>query len=271
MKKLALCAALGLASSAFGAACVSGQSLQTFINNTSCTFGASNQYTLQDLTFVNPVLQTGSPLLSIGVNLLNQVNLGVAASDFTLTLGGTAGNPTVTLNPDSNVGVNSILGTELILFGFDITSNTPSIGFNNVNLTSAALTGLAAVGSIDEEDCYGGLLPVPSGLNLASLGNGGLACLDGTLAVGSSDGVKVADIGAGANVNIALPLGSPVTTSVDVLKEIQLTDLLGGASVASVTQGFSTANAPVPEPASIFFTGCGLLSLGIFTRRRAKR
>jgi hypothetical protein len=90
-------------------------------------------------------------------------------------------------------------------------------------------------------------------------------------------------LSAGLDVpaNVNLPLNTPFTNSVDVLKEINLSAVgsvlplgsgtPGTASIASIGQTFSAENATgTPEPGTFFLGGCGLLGFGLALRRRAK-
>lgn len=250
MKHFGLCIlTLGLASSAFGSACVQGGTFSSYITAGSCTFVANGQtYTLDDFTFLSVKVLTGED-----------------ASSFTLSESTTA--PTVTITPLAAAKITGI-GSETLLLGFDITANTPSIGFTNVNLAEqSSLTGIST-GTVAEEDCFGGLLPVPGSINVASLGNGGLACLNGGLSVGATVGLSP---GVNANANVNIPINGPFTNSVDVLKEISLT-AIGSASVSSITQSFATTTnvTGAPEPGSMFLGGCGLLGVALALRRRQR-
>jgi hypothetical protein len=266
MKKLTLCIlTLGLASHAFGSACVQGGSFSSYQTAGSCTFTANgNSYTLQDLTFLSVAVLTP----------------GVGASDFSITESAGTGGPKVTITPDSNIAISSILAaTETFLFGFDITSNNSSIGFTNVNLSeqsslSSPVPLVGATGLVAEEDCFGGALPLPGSVNIASLGSGGLACLNGGVSVGAS--IALGQGGVGANASIGIPINGPFTNSVDVLKELNLTAVglvitPGTASVSSIGQTFTTnTGSAAPEPGSFLLGGCGLLGVALILRYRTK-
>jgi hypothetical protein len=253
--------ALGIASSAFGSACVQGGTFSSYEAAGSCTFTANGTtYTLQDFTFLSVAVLTP----------------GVGAGDFTLSESAGVNGPVVTITPDANTDINTIVAaTETFLFGFDITSNDPTIGFSNVNLSeqsslSSPVPIAGATGIVAEEDCYGGLLPAPNAL--LSLGSGGLACLGGGLSVGSSIALTPGG-NTNTTVGIGLPLGAPFTNSVDVLKELNLTAVGalvtdGTASVSSIGQAFTTG-AATPEPGSFFLGGCGLIGVALALRRRA--
>jgi hypothetical protein len=251
MKNFALCIlTLGIASSAFGTACVSGDTLTQYIAQGSCSFTANGQsYTLTDFTFVN-------------VTLLLAATTDEGA--FTLSESSGANGPNVSITQTG--AISGLVGTETDYIGFDIISQNPSIGFSNVNLANTTTGSGISLGVLAEEDCYGGLLPVPSRTNLLSLGSGGLTCLGGGLSTGASIATPI----AGANVNIGIPLGYPFTNSVDVLKELNLTEVLGSSGQV-ITQGFTTDAAPAPEPGSFFLGGCGLLGVALALRRRVSR
>jgi hypothetical protein len=197
----------------------------------------------------------------------------ISAADFGISESAGLNGPTVTITPDAATDLSTnILATETILIGFDIVASNPSIKFNNVNLgETTTLTGpLGTTGTIAEQDCFGGLLPV----NVLSLGNGGLACTPGGLSVGAS--LALAQ-GIGVNANIGIPVVGLPTSSVDVLKEINLTASgvlfnTATASVSSITQGFSTVGGPAsaPEPGSLFLGGLGLLGVALGLRRRER-
>ena len=246
---------LGLSVSAFAsnAACgASGASLLSYINAGPCDFTGNGQsYTLSDYTF-----------LAVGL-LANTAN----ASDINVTTSIGANGPNVTFTPDSNLEAGGLLSTLTYLFGFDLVSNVPSIGFAQVNLSEhSALVGGVSVGLVGEQDCYGGLLPV----NVASLGNGGLACTTGGLSVGTNINLTP---GVNAQANPAIVF-TGFSNSVDVLKEVSLTAAIGGsASVSSIGQSFTTelASVATPEPASLFLGGCGLIALAIFRPRKMKK
>lgn len=253
MKNIALCfLTLGISTSAFGSACTQGGSLSSYITSGSCTFSGNGQtYTLSDYTF-------------LAINVLAK---GATAADFTLSESVGAGGPSVTITPDGNIAAG-ILSTETIMLGFDITSADANIGFSGVTLnTTSTLTGVVSTGLVAEEDCFGGALPAPNAL--LSLGSGGLACLGGGLSVGATDTLN---LGTNINASVPIPLFGAPTSSVDVLKEINLTTLVGTASLSSIGQSFSTASTgtATPEPGSLLLGGCGLLGLALVLRRKAK-
>lgn len=264
MKQLAISiATLAMASSAFGSACYQGATLSSYEAAGSCTFAANgNSYTLQDFTF-------------LAVSVLTE---GAGAGDFTVTESSGANGPIVTITPDGSLAISThLLATETFLFGFDITSNNDSIGFSDVSLSEqSALSGLIGTsGTIAEEDCFGGALPLPGDVNIASLGSGGLACLGGGVSVGASIGLTP---GVNANATVGIPINGPFTNSVDVLKEINLT-AVGAlltdatASVADISQGFTTVGAPTPEPGTFYMLlgGCGLIGISLAQRKRGRR
>jgi hypothetical protein len=216
--------------------------LSTYLGGSTCTFGG---YTISDFTFVG---------LDVLGNPLNADHLTVSTS-----IG--ANGPTVTFTPDSTLSV-SVLGVETYLFGFDLTSNVSNIDFASVNLDAqGSLSGvglgkLTTTGTVAEQDCYGGLIAGKE--NIVSLGNGGLACLGGGLSTGVGVGLALGtNVDANANLQF-----SGTSASVDVLKEVVLTTVLGGtASISSINQSFTTTVAP--EPASFFLGGCGLILLAV--------
>jgi hypothetical protein len=225
--------------------------LSTYVGGGSCTFGG---FTINDFTFV-------------GVDVLGN---SLAPKDITVSTSiDSSGNPTVTFTPDSAFAV-SILGVETYLFGFDLTSNTANIDFSKVNLDAqgsvhgVGLLGATTTATVAEQDCYGGAIIGKE--NIVSLGNGGLACLGG----GLSAGVGVA-LGLGANVDASAGLEfSGTSASVDVLKEVVLTTVLGGsASISGIEQAFTitggaqTNSGAVPEPGSFFLGGCGLILVAL--------
>ena len=247
---------LGTSISGFGSTtfCSSLTTFQDYINAGSCIVpaqGGGSNYTLNSFTY-------------LGVSLLTS---GATPSDIDVTTSVGANGPSVAFTLDSAIG-QTLLGNKEILFGFDITSGTPEIHFTDVNLAeTSALTGLST-GLVAEEDCYGGALPTPT--NLLSLGNGGLACLTGGITVGASVGNNLV-LGAGnnANANVNLETNQGPVSSVDVLKEISLTGLAGGAQVNSVTQSFQTT--VTPEPAAYLLCGCGLIGFALVRPRKAKK
>ncbi len=258
MKQFGLCIlTLGMAASAFGSACFQGATLAAYETQGSCSFtSGGNSYTLQDFTF-------------LAVSVLTS---GGDASDFTLTESTGANGPIVTVGIDPSLDISTILlATETFLVGFDIVSNNASIGFSNVNLSEqSSLSGLIGTsGIIAEEDCFGGALPTPSNVNIASLGSGGLACLGGGVSVGASVGLAP---GVNASASVGIPINGPFTNSVDVLKEINLAAIgalltPATASVSDISQGFTT---DTPEPGSFYMllAGCGLFAIAFARRRR---
>lgn len=243
---------LGISASVFGSSCFTSAPLSSYlVPSGSCTFAGSGQsYTLDNFTF-----------LAVGL-LANTAS----ASDITVTATIGANGPTVTFTPDSALQANSgLASTVTYLFGFDITSTTNNIGFSSVNLNEhSSLSGLGSLGLVAEEDCYGGALPLPGAVNLLSLGSGGLACLGGGPSVGASLALTPL---ANANGNASIQF-SGFSQSVDVLKEVSLTGVLGGsATVSGVSQSFTTLEA-VPEPATFFLGGCGLVLLALLRPRR---
>jgi len=251
MKRNLTLSVLWLGISAFAAASPSycSAALSTYLSGGSCTFGG---FTISDFTFVG-VDVLGNPLSAGDINV-------------STTIG--PNGPTVTFTPDSAFSV-SLLGTETYLFGFDLTSNTANIDFSNVNLDAqGSLSGrgilnATTTATVAEQDCYGGVIVGKE--NILSLGNGGLACLGG----GLSTGVGVA-LGLGADVDASAGLQfSGTSASVDVLKEVALTTVLGGtASISEVDQAFTTTGgvqqgSTAPEPASFFLGGCGLILIAV--------
>lgn len=243
---------LGISAAAWGSPCTAGTSLSSYISAGSCTFSGSGQtYTLGSFTFLalGVLTDTATP----------------ADIDVTATVG--ANGPTVTFTPDSTLQVNSgLAATATYLFGFDITSNASNIGFSSVTLGEhSALSGLGSLGVVAEEDCYGGALPLPQNVNILSLGSGGLACLGGGPSVGTSLALTPL-VNANANASIQF---SGFSNSVDVLKEVSLTGVLGGsASVSGISQSFTTQTATTPEPGAFFLGGCGLVLLALVRPRR---
>lgn len=232
---------LGISALAAAGPSYCAAALSTYLGGGSCTFGG---FTISDFTFVG-VDVLGNPL---------------SASDISVSTAIGANGPTVTFTPDSAFSV-SLVGTETYLFGFDLTSNTANIDFSNVNLDAqGSLSGkgplnATTTATVGEQDCYGGVIVGKA--NILSLGNGGLACLGG----GLSTGVGVS-LGLGADVDASAGLEfSGTSASVDVLKEVALTTVLGGtASISEVDQAFTTtAGTATPEPASFFLGGCGLI------------
>ena len=247
---------LGLAGSAFGSACSSLTTLQDYITAGSCTIaGLGQNYTLNNLTFV-----------AVGV-LANTATPGNI--DVTTSISSTG--PSVDFTPDSTMKIGGLLlETTAYVFGFDIESNISNIGFQSVNLSEqSALTGLASLGAVAEEDCYGGALPVVN-VNLLSLGEGGIACTSGGLAVGASIALTPLT-NTNANANLVF---NGFTSTVDVLKEIDLTAAaLGTAQVTGIGQTFTTETngSAVPEPTTMFLGGCGLIALALLRPRRSKQ
>jgi hypothetical protein len=253
MKNIALCIlTLGISTSAFGAACTQGATLTSYISTGACSFTGNGQtYTLGDYTF-------------LAINVLAH---GATTDDFSLSESVGANGPSVTITPDGNIAAG-ILSTETILLGFDITSPDANIGFSGVDLNvNSTLTGVVSTGIVAEEDCFGGALPAPNAL--LSLGSGGLACLGGGLSVGASAALN---LGVGVNASVPIPLFGAPTSSVDVLKEINLTTVLGSATINTIGQSFTTASTgtATPEPGSFFLGGCGLLGFALVLRRKVK-
>lgn len=261
MKHFGLCIlTLGFAAFTYGSpsSCSAFTNFQQYINANSCTFTSGGQsYTLQDFTFANVSLLTPA----------------ISAADFGVSESAGANGPTVTLTPDALTDLSTnVLSTETILIGFDIVSNSASINFSAVNLgqTSSLSGPIGTTGTIAEQDCFGGLLPV----NLVSLGNGGLACTSGGLSIGAS--LALAQ-GIGLTTSVPIQFSGTPTSAVDVLKEINLTasGLLtqtATASVSSITQGFSAVgpSANAPEPGSLFLGGVGLLGVALGLRRKER-
>lgn len=246
---------LGISVSAFGSTTYCNESLAAIATNGGCTFsdGSGQSYTINDVTFV-------------GLGLFQGVS---SADDITLSATITAGGPVVTLTPDSALTDSGLIGTQTYLFGFDITSNSANINFNNVNLQATSSTsGIVGLAAIAEEDCYGGVLPVPSAP--LSLSGSTVACLSSGIGVATP--VETSLTGP-VDVNLGLPLLDQPTANVDVLKEVQLAALLGSASLSNATQTFGTVNSgsATPEPASFFLGGCGLVVLALVRPRKWKK
>ena len=261
MKHLGLCIlTLGFAATTYGSptSCSSLTNLQQYINANVCTFTSNGQnYTLQDFTFANVSLLTPA----------------IGAANFGISESAGANGPTVTITPDATTDLSTnVLSTETVLIGFDIVSSSASINFSAVNLgETTSLSGpVGTTGTIAEQDCFGGLLPV----NLLSLGNGGLACGTSGLSIGASVALSQ---GIGVNANVPIQFSGAPTSSVDILKEINLTASglvlqTATASVSSITQGFTTVgpSANAPEPGSMLLGGIGLLGVALGLRRRQK-
>lgn len=245
IKQFALCfLTLGIASSTYGSTCVSG-TLSSYISQGSCTVGT--------YTFNN--------FLYLAVNVLSP---GVDAKDITVNATVGPNGPNVTFTPDAALQATGIVSAAEYVLGFEVTSTNPTIGFSGVNLSeTGSVTGLSTA-AVAELDCYGGLLQLPNPIT----GIVGLGCLNSGIATGA---------------NVALPLGVTGTvnadiefqkfsTTVDVLKDVTLAGILGGASVTGIGQQFSTgvAGTAVPEPTSLFLGGCGLIGLALVRRRRLK-
>jgi hypothetical protein len=238
---------LVISAPAFGAACFPGGTLASYISQGSCTFTGSGQtYTLDNYTFV-------------AVGLLANT---ATASDITVTASVGANGPAVTFTPDGNLDASGLLSSLTYLFGFDITVTSPSLAFASVQLSEqSTLTGLGSLGTVAEQDCYGGVLPV----GILSLGSGGFACLGGGISVGTSIGLTPGG-NANANANVIF---TGFSSSVDVLKEIDLTAALGGsASVTGIGQSFTTE--ATPEPTTFLLGGCGLVALAMILRHRRR-
>jgi hypothetical protein len=245
IKQLALCfLTLGIASSAYGSACVSG-TLSSYITQGSCTVGS---YTFNNFLF-------------LAVNVLSP---GVDAKDITVNATFNATGPNVTFTPDALLQATGVVSVADYILGFEVTSTNPSIGFSGVNLSeTGSVTGLSTA-AIAELDCYGGLLQLPNPIT----GIVGLGCLSGGVAVGGNVSLPLGTTGT-VNANIEF---QKFTTTVDVLKDITLAGVLGGASVTGIGQQFSTgaAGTTVPEPTSLFLGGCGLIGLALVGRRKLK-
>jgi hypothetical protein len=246
MKKLALCIlTLGIASSAFGSACVSG-TLASYINQVSCTVGS---YTFNNFLFAS-------------VDVLAP---GVGAGDIMVDATVGPNGPNVTFTPDSALQAAGLVSAADYILGFEVTSNDPTIGFQAVNLgATGSVTGLSTA-AVAEADCYGGLFQIPNPIT----GIVGLACLNSGVAAGAT-----ATLPSGNSVTASVPIEfTGFSTTVDVLKDVTLAAVLGSASVDSITQSFTTENSgsAVPEPTSFFLGGCGLIAIAFVGRRRIKK
>jgi hypothetical protein len=236
---------LGFSESAFGSACFTGATLQDYLSSGGCTIAAGGHtYTVDQFTF-----------LAVGV-------LATPSTPNEIKVTTSVGPNGPMVNFDVSALAAGLVSAETYLFGFDIVADSPAIQFTGVNLSEkSALTGLSA-GIAAEEDCSGGALPLPSKINVLSLGSGGLACLGGGVSVGASIGLgSLVPGSADANVNIPI---NRFSSSVDVLKELQLVAVAGSAQINNVGQAFTVT----PEPASFFFAGCGLLALGMLRKRK---
>jgi hypothetical protein len=240
---------LGISASAMASPSFCSAALSTYLGGSTCTFGG---YTLSDFTFVN-IDVLADPVLPSDINVSATLDAN--------------GNPTVTFTPDTAFAVSSLIGVQTYLFGFDLTSNTANVDFASVNLDaqgslsgSNLITKLTTTASVAEQDCYGGLITGKE--NLLSLGNGGLACTTGGLSTGTSVNLALgASVGANAGIEF-----SGTSASVDVLKEVVLTTVLGGnASISTIDQAFTTTQggAAAPEPGSFFLGGCGLILVAL--------
>jgi hypothetical protein len=246
MKKLALCIlTLGVASSAFGAACVSA-ALSTYdVGGFSCNVGS---FTFNNFSYIAlNVLSTNVPASQIIVNPTAGVN-----------------GPNVTFTPSTPFTASGVASVADYIFGFTVTSTNPLIGFKSVDLNTTGDTTGLGVAAVVEADCYGGLLQLP---NIVT-GIVGLGCLSGGVAVGATATLPGGGVPLGVNANIVF---DGETTTVDVLKDVTLAGaLLGTATVTGVGQQFTTQTNAVPEPASFFMGGCGLIALALVGRRKMK-
>lgn len=236
---------LGIASSAFGSACVSG-SLASYIAQGSCTVGS---YTFNNFSY-------------LAVNVLSP-NAGAADITVNATVG--AGGPDVTFTPDSLLQAAGVASVAEYILGFEVTSNTPTIGFQSVNLSETGSVSGLSTAAIAEVDCYGGLLQLPNAIT----GIVGVGCLSSGVAAGGNVALPLATTGT-VNADIEF---SGFSTTVDVLKDITLAGIVGSASVTGIGQSFATetGGANTPEPGSLFLGGCGLIGLALVGRRKAKR
>lgn len=242
MKTLALSIlTLGIASSAFGGACTS-TTLANYIAQGSCTVG---NYTFNNFNY-------------LAVNVLSP---GVSAADINVNATVNASGPDVMFTPDSLLQASGLVSVAEYIFGFEVTSNVPSIGFQSVNLgETGAVTGLSTA-AVAEVDCYGGLLQLPNPIT----GIVGLGCLNSGIAAGANANLPLGVSGT-VNANIVF---NGFSTTVDVLKDVTLAGILGSASVSGIDQQFTTeAGASTPEPASFLMGGCGLIALAMIGRRR---
>jgi hypothetical protein len=155
MKKLALCIlTLGVASSAFGAACAQ-VALSTYdVGGFSCTVGS---YTFNNFSYI----------------ALNVLSTNVPASQIIVDPTAGVNGPNVTFTPNTPFTASGVASVADYIFGFTVTSTNPLIGFKSVNLNTTGDTTGLGVAAVVEADCYGGLLQVP---NIVT-GIVGLGCL----------------------------------------------------------------------------------------------
>ena len=173
--------------------------------------------------------------------------------NVTPTLG--AGGPELLFSANWQVSFLG-LSESAILFAIDAVGNTPFV-FDGVQLNvTGSRSGLVSAPSVTEVNCLGGLLNIRS---LPYTGLGGVACLGG-----GPELQTTAALPLGTNVNASgHVVFSPTANTVDVVKNIALTGVLGSASVTSIGQVFGTVDAEVPEPITMLTAGLSLVGIGL--------
>jgi hypothetical protein len=204
----------------------------------------------------------GSSGCSFGPNFVFEdfqytVNVALFANDVTaeeITVTPTLSGDTPTFDFTADWAVQGTVldtGTYIGVLGFrGVSSDTVFGAFNSVQLETVGSSGaaLANVNTVTEEDCVGGLLTGA----LCSVGGGTTANI----------GASINGTNLGANAVVSFTPAS----SIDVIKTITLTSVLGQSdTLTSVGQVLGT---DTPEPMSLSTMAGGLVAVGFLTHKR---
>lgn len=244
---LITCVALQLGAVAYGApSCVNGtlSFYQSTYGSSGCMIGSD--HLVRDFSYLTA---------SVFANPVTPANINI-----TPTLG--PGGPELLFSANWQVSLAG-LSEAAILFAIDAVGSSPFV-FDGVQLNvTGSRSGAISAASVTEVNCLGGVLNIRS---LPYTGLGSVACLGG-----GPELQTVAALPLGTNVNASgQVVFSPTSRTVDVVKNIALTTVLGSASISSIGQVFSTVDAPpVPEPMTSLTAGLALIGLGLFRSKRS--
>jgi len=189
-----------------------------------------------------------------GVTITQTGTAGSPSVNFTfsgMTVSGMSGDSlngtAVTITPNSSFSFTSIAGSNGY---FSPNAGTISIG----NATTGTLTGDITFVTITA-GAFPGTFAISIGLNNINVVTGTSAALNGWTGTNGGSGVFTFQFNAGGSLNDLLYIG----TGVGALGQT--------GSIETSVSGSVT----VPEPASLFLLGSGLLAGGGFVRRKLQR